>query len=41
MKRAACMRTVAVTYGYLNGSDPATWGADAVIEEPQDLLSYL
>ena len=39
--RAAGMRTVAVTYGYLNGSDPITWGADAVIERPQDLLSYL
>ena len=39
--RAAGMRTVAVTYGYLNGSDPISWGADAVIERPQDLLSYL
>jgi len=40
-KRAACMRTVAVTYGYLNGSDPATWRANAVIQRPQELLSYL
>lgn len=39
--RAAGMRTAAVTYGYLNGSDPATWGADAVIEAPQDLLNVL
>jgi phosphoglycolate phosphatase len=39
--RAAGMRTVAVSYGYLNGSNPMTWGADAVIERPQDLLSYL
>lgn len=39
--RAAGMRTVAVIYGYLNGSNPMTWGADAVIERPQDLLGYL
>ena len=39
--RAAGMRTVAVTYGYLNGSDPATWRANAVIQRPQELLSYL
>ena len=39
--RAAGMGTVAVTYGYLNGSDPATWSADAVIERPQDLLNFL
>jgi 2-phosphoglycolate phosphatase len=39
--RAAGMRTVAVIYGYLNGSNPMTWGADAVIERPQDLLDYL
>lgn len=39
--RAAGMRTVAVTYGYLNGSDPVTWGADVVIDRPQDLLSVL
>ena len=39
--RAAGMRTVAVIYGYLNGSNPKTWGADAVIERPQDLLNFL
>lgn len=39
--RAAGMKTVAVTYGYLNGSAPDTWGADAVIEKPQELLRHL
>ena len=39
--RAAGMRTVAVTYGYLNGSDPISWGADAVIQQPHDLLNVL
>ena len=39
--RAAGMMTVAVTYGYLNGSDPAAWGADAVIGHPQELLAHL
>ncbi len=39
--RAAGMTTVAVKYGYLNGSEPETWGADAVIEQPQELLRHL
>lgn len=39
--RAAGMMTVAVQYGYLNGSAPETWGADAVIGQPQDLLRCL
>jgi N-acetyl-D-muramate 6-phosphate phosphatase len=39
--RAAGMKTVAVTYGYLNGSRPETWGADAVIERPLDLLRHI
>jgi len=39
--RAAGMRTVAVGYGYLNGSEPATWGADALIARPEDLLPLL
>lgn len=38
---AAGMKTVAVKYGYLNGSAPETWGADAVIEHPRGLLQYL
>jgi phosphoglycolate phosphatase len=39
--RAAGMRTVAVRYGYLNGGDPDSWGADAVIDSPQELLRHL
>lgn len=39
--RAAGMKTVAVRYGYLNGSDPASWGADAVADTPQDVLQLL
>jgi phosphoglycolate phosphatase len=39
--RAAEMRTVAVAYGYLNGSDPRQWGADAVIGDPRELLALL
>jgi N-acetyl-D-muramate 6-phosphate phosphatase len=38
---AAGMKTVAVTYGYLNGGDPETWGADGVIDRPQGLLDHL
>lgn len=39
--RAAGMKTVAVRYGYLNGSAPDTWEADAIIDRPQDLLQHL
>jgi phosphoglycolate phosphatase len=39
--RAAGMKTVAVRYGYLNGSDPASWGADAVVDTPQDIFQWL
>lgn len=39
--RAAGMKTVAVTYGYLNGGSPETWGADGMIHRPQDLLDHL
>lgn len=39
--RAAGMKTVAVRYGYLNGGEPGTWGADFVIDCPQDLLPLL
>ena len=40
--RAAGMRTVGVRYGYL-GSNPAidTWGADALISHPEELLAHL
>jgi 2-phosphoglycolate phosphatase len=39
--RAAGMKTVAVRYGYLNGSDPASWGADGVVNRPTEILSLL
>jgi N-acetyl-D-muramate 6-phosphate phosphatase len=38
--RAAGMPVVAVAYGYLGQGDPPTqWGADAIIDQPMDLLS--
>lgn len=40
--RAAGMRTVAVTWGYLGVGEAVTdWGADLVIETPQTLLKWL
>ncbi|MEJ7932403.1 phosphoglycolate phosphatase [Ramlibacter sp. AN1015] len=40
--RAAGMRTVAATYGYLGGSvDTVVWGADARIDSPLQLLDLL
>lgn len=39
--RAAGMATVAVRYGYLNGSDPDAWGADAIIDTAAGLLKLL
>lgn len=39
--RAAGMKTIAVRYGYLNGGVPEAWGADFVIDAPQDLLAHL
>jgi phosphoglycolate phosphatase len=39
--RAAGMKTIAVEYGYLNGGAPVTWGADAVIRHPLELLECL
>lgn len=40
--KAAGMRTVAATYGYLGSkTDAAAWGADAAIEHPQELLALL
>ncbi len=35
--RAAAMRTVAVRFGYLNGSDPDHWGADAIVSTPAEI----
>jgi phosphoglycolate phosphatase len=40
--RAAGMRTLAVTWGYLGeGEPPAQWGADAVIDTPASVLGFL
>lgn len=35
--RAAGMRTIAVRFGYLNGSDPEGWGADHVVSRPEEI----
>lgn len=38
--RAARMRTVVATYGYLGGfDDVSAWGGDALIDAPRDLLA--
>ena len=40
--QAAGMKTLAVTWGYLGDSEPPdTWGADAVIHHPRDVLAHL
>lgn len=39
--RAAGMKTIAVRYGYLNGGEPDTWGADVVVDCPQDVIRHL
>ena len=39
--RTAGMKTIAVRYGYLNGSDPAAWGADAIVDKPLNIMDYL
>jgi 2-phosphoglycolate phosphatase len=39
--RAAGMKTIAVRYGYLNGGDPDSWGADAVVDTPAAVLLHL
>jgi phosphoglycolate phosphatase len=38
---AAGMYTVAVSWGYLDGGDPHTWGADAVLDHPSELADLL
>ena len=38
---AAGMRTVAVRYGYLNGSHPEDWNADNIITTPEELEKIL
>lgn len=39
--RNAGMRTVAVAYGYLNGSKPHEWGADAVVNHPAEIENFI
>lgn len=39
--RNAGMRTIAAAWGYLDGEDPHTWGADLVLATPQTLLPAL
>ena len=40
--RAAKMQVVVVLYGYLgNGAHPESWGADALVNSPKELLHYL
>lgn len=38
---AAGMFTVAVSWGYLDGGNPREWGADLVIDKPQQLTELL
>lgn len=39
--RSAGLYTVAVSWGYLNGGDPAQWGADAVVDTAEALARLL
>jgi phosphoglycolate phosphatase len=39
--RAAGMKVVVAGWGYLNGGDPETWGADGLIGRPEELLRLL
>ncbi|MGA9421584.1 MAG: HAD-IA family hydrolase [Rhodanobacteraceae bacterium] len=39
--RAAGTRTIAAAWGYLDGGDPATWGADLVVKTPHELPGSL
>ncbi len=39
--RAAGLYTVAVRWGYLDGGDPDSWGADAVLSHPGELAALL
>ena len=39
--RAAGMQVVVAKFGYLNGNDPENWGADAMIDQPLELLRFL
>jgi phosphoglycolate phosphatase len=39
--RAAGMPVAVACWGYLDGDDPTTWGADALLARPADLLTWL
>lgn len=39
--RAAGMRTIAVRFGYLNGSNPDEWGADSVVSSPEEIKNIV
>jgi N-acetyl-D-muramate 6-phosphate phosphatase len=39
--KAAGLFSVAVRWGYLDGGDPDSWGADAVVDHPDDLAALL
>jgi phosphoglycolate phosphatase len=39
--RAAGLYTIAAAWGYLDGGDPADWGADLVLADPHDLPAAL
>ena len=40
--KQAHMKTIVATYGYLKNNDkPDTWGADAMIDHPQELASWI
>lgn len=39
--KAAGMQTVAVRFGYLNGSNPDAWGAAAVVDTPAEILHHI
>jgi phosphoglycolate phosphatase len=38
---AAGLVTVAAAWGYLDGGDPHTWGADVVLDTPTQLTAWL
>jgi 2-phosphoglycolate phosphatase len=39
--KAAGMLTIAVRFGYLNGSNPDTWGADRLVDTPAEILDKI
>ncbi len=39
--KAAGMKTIAVRFGYLNGSNPDLWGAESVVDSAADILKKI